>query len=34
MDDPNESARPLWPWALYAALLGAGIVLFFLYVPR
>ena len=34
MDDRNEPARSLWPWALFAALLCAGIVLFFTYVPR
>ena len=37
-DDLAELRRPrgvtLWPWALFAAALLAGIVLFFVYVPR
>lgn len=32
--ETRESARSLWPWAVFALLLVAGIALFFLYVPR
>lgn len=34
MDDRRDPARSLWPWAVFAALLCAGVVLFFMYVPR
>ncbi len=34
MDDRRDPARSLWPWAAFAALLCAGLVLFFMYVPR
>lgn|GEM_PF-3397724 len=34
MDDRRDPSRSLWPWAAFAALLCAGIVLFFMYVPR
>lgn len=32
--ETRDSVRSLWPWALFALLVCAGIVLFFFHVPR
>lgn len=32
--ETRDAVRSLWPWAVFALLLCAGIVLFFVYVPR
>lgn len=34
MSERGERGPSLWPWAVFALLLAAGVALFFLYLPR